>query len=146
MRRGLMLLCATSMAAFPVYAAAQNTGPSRSDSLVFEREVFEYPNYDRRNPFAPLLSSAEGGPRFERLRLLGIVYSEDPRLSLVTLTDGDEEGERRPSYRVRVGDRIGNSTVLEILPRSVVLEVDDFGLTERRVLKIRSRTQGQGGP
>lgn len=147
MKRGLMLLAVTSLVILPEMASGQDTGPPPAgDSLVFEREVFEYPEYERRNPFAALLSAAEGGPRFERLRLLGIVYSDDPRMSLVTFTDGAAEGERRPSFRVRVGDRIGNSVVLEILPRSVVLEVDDFGLTERRVLEIRSRIQGQGGP
>jgi hypothetical protein len=141
-----MILCVSSMMMIPAFAVAQDGGQSESDSLVFEREVFGYPQYQRRNPFLPLLSSAEGGPRFERLRVIGIVYSEDSRLSLVTFADGDEEGDGRKSFRVRVGDRIGNSTVLEILRRSVVLEVDDFGLTERRVLEIRSRTQGQGGP
>jgi hypothetical protein len=145
-KNGLMLLGATSLLMIPSVVSAQGGGPPAGDSLVFEREVFEYPSYQRRNPFVPLLSAAEGGPRFERLRLVGIVYSQDPRLSLVTFTDGDEEGERRPSFRVRVGQRIGNSVVLEILQRSVVMEVDDFGLTERRVLEIRSRTQGQGGP
>jgi len=146
MKEGLVLLGLASLLTLPALASAQDAGDPAGDSLVFEREVFEYPRYERRNPFAPLLSSAEGGPRFERLRLLGIVYSEDPRLSIVTFTDAADAGERRPSLRARVGDRIGNSTILEILPRSVVLEVDDFGLTERRVLEIRSRTQGQGGP
>ena len=146
MKNGLMLLGVVTLVALPSVAVGQDTAPPLGDSLVFEREVFQYPVYERRNPFAPLLSSAEGGPRFERLRLLGIMYSEDSRLSLAMFSDGPQEGERRPGFRVRVGERIGNSVVLEILPDSVVLEVDEFGLTERRVLEIRPRTEGQGGP
>lgn len=146
MKRALMVLGVTSLVAFPTMLWGQGGGRSAGDSLVFEREIFAYPAYERRNPFAELLGSAEGGPRFERLRLLGIIYSEDSRMSLATFTDGDDVGARRPSFRVRVGERIGNSVVLEILLHSVVLEVDEFGLTERRVLTLRSRTRGQGGP
>ena len=60
-----------------VEASAQNPPPD-STALVMEREVFQYPEYARRNPFAPLLSAEGGGPRFERLVLLGIMFSSDP--------------------------------------------------------------------
>ena len=150
MRQGLILL-GLGLLVVAVPAAAQDQGPppEQPDSLVFEREVFDYPSYDRRNPFAPLLGAAGGGPRFEQLTLQGIVFSpDDPRLSVATFRTTAAEGERRTgsTIRARVGDRIGNSLVLEILERSVVLEVDEFGLTETRVLELRPRTGGQGGP
>ena len=44
-------------------------------ALAFEREVFTYPEYARRNPFKTLLAADGGGPRFESLLLLGILYS-----------------------------------------------------------------------
>ena len=150
MKRGLMLL-GVSMLVAPLALHGQDAGPppTQGDSLVFEREVFDYPRYERRNPFAPLLSAAEGGPRFERLQLMGIIHSERAERSIALFGDNsNDSGERRPnsSFRVRVGERIGNSVVLEINPRNVVLEVDEFGLTERRVIELRPRTSGQGGP
>lgn len=48
----------------------QTLEPPRTAELVFEREVFEYPRFPRRNPFVPLVA-AEGGPRFEQIRLRG---------------------------------------------------------------------------
>jgi len=149
MKQGLILLGFAAIFAAPLAAQDQGGPPAEEpDSLVFEREVFDYPSYDRRNPFLELLGSAGGGPRFEQLNLMGIVFTSDPRLNVATFNTSAGDQERRPgsTIRARVGDRIGNSLVLEILERSVVLEVDEFGLTERRVLELRPRTGGQGGP
>jgi hypothetical protein len=139
---GLLLVTAG-----PIAAQDPTTAPTAGDTtaLVFEREVFRYPEYARRNPFASLLTS-EDGPRFEQLRLLGIIYSADRSKSVAMFTDAAPEGERRPSYRLRVGDRLGTAVVLDIQPRHVVMEVTEFGLAERRTLELRPRTEGQGGP
>ena len=61
--------------------------PTRPDSvsLVFEREVFFYPQYERRDPFAPLVSGDETGPRFEGLRLFSVIHSSDPANSVALL-------------------------------------------------------------
>jgi len=148
MKQGLILLGFAFLFVLPLSAQDEGGPPAEEpDSLVFEREVFDYPQYDRRNPFAELLGSAGGGPRFEQLTLKAIVYTSDPRLNVATFSTSTGD-ERRPgsTVRARVGDRIGNSLVLEILERSVVLEVDEFGLTDRRVIELRPRTEGQGGP
>ncbi len=138
---------------FPALGLAQETPPQEraATELVFERELFTYPSVTRRNPFRPLVSGDSGGPVFESLTLMGIVYSQDPSLSLATLStytlsvaqDGTVsttgEGE---SYYMKVGQTIGNITVVEINKESVVVEVEEFGLTDRKTMYLLNRRQG----
>jgi hypothetical protein len=90
----------------PETAQAQEPPPPPPDSveLVFEREIFVYPSYARQDPFQNLLDMDESGPRFEDLVLLGIVYSDDPNLSValfggaeVEMTDPETEGAGQPA-------------------------------------------------
>ncbi len=138
----------------PAAASAQNPPPQDTD-LVMRREVFRYPDYARRNPFAPLLSADGGGPRFERLVLLGIVFSADSSKSIALFGEGSAmnvaTGEisvvsGAQTYRLRVGESIGNTTILEIHERRVLVGVDEFGQSEQHTMELRRRTVGQGGP
>ena len=134
--------------------------PGDSLTLAFEREVFTYPDYARRNPFRSLLGGDEG-PRFESLLLLGILYSpfagesialfaegtraitpataSSPETYTVELTGG--------TYRVREGEIIGNGnvTVRTIEVDQVNIEVEEFGLFESRTMLLPRATSG-GGP
>ena len=114
--------------------------------LVFEREAFFYPRYDRRNPFLPLTAGDEFGPRFEEIDLTGIIFSANTERSVAMFglratQDGDGAGRR--SYRVRRGDTLGNVRILEIQETRVVVLVEEFGLTEQRILELKR--PGQGG-
>lgn len=140
------------LAASAAPAGSQETPPPpRQDTvsavdLVFEREVFFYPRYERRNPFSPLLSGAESGPRFEEIHLIGIIYSADPSRSvamfgLKTPPSGDAGGAK--SFRVRRGEQLGNVRVLEIQETRVVVQVEEFGMTEQRIMELPR--PGQGG-
>ncbi len=151
----LLLLLGTGLGAGSAGALrAQETPPQppptqpRPDSLdlVFEREAFFYPRYERRNPFRPLTAGDEYGPRFEELELAGILFSPDPERSwaLFGLRDAQEgEGVGPQSYRVRRGDSVGNVRVLEIQESRVVVHVEEFGMTEQRILELPRH--GQGG-
>lgn len=128
----------------------QRPPPQRPDTadLVFEREVFFYPQYERRNPFVPLLDGAEGGPRFEEIRLLAVIYSSNPDLSVALFGPRAGEGEAeqqaaRQTYRARRGERLGNVRILEIQQTRVVVEVEEFGLTEQHIMELQR--PGQGG-
>jgi len=150
--RGLLLL-APVLSLLPREALAQTPPPGqaqRPDSavLVFEREVFFYPQYERRNPFRSLASGRESGPRFEEVTLVGIVFSPNPDLSLAVLGPrgqggGGTQPARGRSFRERKGDSLGNFRILEIQPTRVVVEVEEFGLTEQRIMELRR--PGQGG-
>lgn len=133
---------------------AAPAGPPPQVDLVFEREIFRYPGTQRRNPFHPLLSDA-AGPQFDRIRVLGIIYSSDPSLSVVSLTTapadagaggggGGQYAQAGSTVRLRVGESWGNTRILEIHPDRVVVEVTEFGVTEREVLTMPTR-RSQGG-
>ena len=140
-------------AVVPLVAGAQEPPPPPpplppdTADLVFDREVFFYPQYERRNPFVRLLSGAEGGPRFEEIRLIAVVFSPDPSRSVATFgprAQGEvEQQAARRTYRVRRGEQLGNVRILEIQPTRVVVEVEEFGLTEQRIMELQR--PGQGG-
>jgi len=116
---------------------------------VFEREVFQYPAFQRRNPFIPL-EGAQGGIRFEQLSLIGIMFSPDPTASVAVLSTGGvqiaDDGTLSPvegdAYNVKVGQTIGNTTIREIQRDRVIVDVSEFGLTDRRTMFFNSRRQG----
>jgi len=119
---------------------------ARADSveLLFEREVFRYPRGNRRNPFLPL-TGEDAGPRVEDLLLSGVILSEAPGGSIALLRTraparpSAREGTATPapSLRVREGDRLGSLRILSIEQRRVLVEVDEFGVREIRVLELR---------
>jgi len=131
----------------------QQAGPQRPDTaeLVFEREVFAYPRFERRNPFRPLVGTGDAGPRFEELSLLGVIYTDDPEASVALLATGATTGPDGSvsyggggeTYRVREGQSLGNVRVLDIQPTRVLLEVTEFGMTEQRSLELNR--PGEGG-
>lgn len=149
---GLVGLLAAPGAAWAQEGAAQQEAPpAQPASLVFEREVFTYPSFERRNPFESLLATSAGGPRFEQMRLEGIIYSETPGASIALVSAG-RMGAANPdapgravgqSTRLRVGERWGNVRVREIRRTQIVVDVEEFGLIERRIMDLPTR--GQGG-
>ena len=151
-RRTLALAAGAVLAAFPDVGhaqAPQQQGPPPEPELVFEREVFQYPAFQRRNPFLPL-EGAQGGIRYEQLSLIGIMYSSDPTASVAVLSTGGvevaEDGTLAPvegdAYNVKVGQTIGNTTIREIQRDRVIVDVEEFGLTDRRTMFFLSRRQG----
>ena len=112
------------------------------------REVFAYPTFTRRNPFVPL--EAAGNLRYEQLSLIGIMYSTDPTASMAVLStggvsvapDGTTSAIPGDGYYAKVGERIGNVTIREVQRDRVIVDVEEFGLTERRTMFIASRRQG----
>lgn len=124
------------------------TSPPSQDTiqLVFEREVFSYPSGARRNPFRPLTGPGDAGPRFEELVLLGAIQSLDPASSVALLAVGSG-GVPEQTYRLRVGQRLGNIRVVEIRSsREIVVVVDEFGLQERRMMEVRRTAPEAAGP
>lgn len=137
-RAALVVIALAVWPAGPRPAAAQESRPPEEGELelVFEREVFTYPAFQRRDPFAPLATAADAGPRFEDLVLLGVIYSPDPDRSVALLGAGDR------TYRVRRGQVLGHTRILEIQPTRIIVEVEEFGLFERHVLELRKRAEG----
>ena len=153
----LLLALLAGGIALPAAALAQETPPATppaqqaATELVFEREVFTYPTFQRRNPFAPLSGGNQGGPRFEQLRLVGIIYSGDPSSSVAVVgTSTVEYSEDAstvtvqpgPSWYLKVGQSVGNIRIVEIHRDQVVVEVEEFGLTEQKIMQLQTRRLG----
>jgi hypothetical protein len=136
--------------------------------MISEREVFDYPTFQRRNPFRPLLGD-ESGPRFEQVELRGILYDKTNSGRSIAILGLRVQAERQiqqivqrqvaaqesttaprqdtiyvpePTERLRVGQRWGNMRVASIQEDHVVLSVTEFGITEQRTLRIVVRRQG----
>jgi hypothetical protein len=113
-----------------------------SVQLIFEREVFTYPTFERRDPFRPLTGDeSSGGPRFEDLVLLGVVLSPNARASVAVIgarppgATSDQAPTR--TFRLRPGESIGNVRVIDVRRREIVVEVADFGARDTRTLSLR---------
>ncbi|NIP60476.1 MAG: hypothetical protein GWO00_21850, partial [Gemmatimonadetes bacterium] len=94
---GLVLLAFALVPAAGVAAQERSSPPAQDQDtteLVFQREVFTYPQFERRNPFEPLVGAGDGGPRFEELALLGIILSPQPPLSVALVATGVQFTER----------------------------------------------------
>ena len=117
---------------------------------MLEREVFQYPSFTRRNPFRPLLGADGGGPRYEQLSLIGLMYSPDVSASVAILSTGGvavaEDGTTAPiagdTWNLKVGDSIGNTTIVEIRRDAVIVDVEVFDATERHTMTFVSRIEG----
>lgn len=101
--------------------------------LVYRREVFQYPRGARPDPFRSLLSSEEMGYRIEDMRLTGVIYSPNSRVSVAVLT----ESVSKKRFRLKVGERLGGITVAAIHPRQVDVVVNEFGVVRRETLQLR---------
>lgn len=134
-----------------VAVSGQDQPPPRGTDaeLVFEREVFEYPSFTRRNPFRPL-SGPGGELRYEDLSLIGIMYSVDGAQSVAVLSTGgvqvNEDGTTAPidgdAFYLKVGEQVGNVTIVAIRRDAVVVDVREFDAVERRTMNFVSRRQG----
>ncbi|MGH7553537.1 MAG: hypothetical protein ACREMQ_10985 [Longimicrobiales bacterium] len=143
-----MAALVVSGAAAPVVAqqASSSQPPARPVSaivtrtedpkLIFEREIFTYPAENRRDPFKPL---GNLGPMFEDLKLRMIIYSRVPNQSVVVLADGAKK-----TYRLRRGQTLGNTTVIEITPTRVIFVVEDYGNRRQEILDIRPNKETEG--
>lgn len=152
-RPALLMAAAASLTLAPELVAQDPTpppAPQPAAELVFEREVFTYPGFTRRNPFRPLDAADSGGPRFERLSLIGIMYSPDPGAGVAVLSTGGvtvaEDGTMSAvdgeAYNAKVGDRIGNTTIVEIRRDAVIVDVEVFDSVERHTMTFVSRIGG----
>lgn len=115
----------------PGAAAAQ--APGTDTALVYRREVFQYTAASRPDPFRPLLGGEDLGVRIDALRLTAVLYDPNQNRSVAIFSRADMPG----SLRLRVGQRLGNITVLRILPRRVDVRIDELGVSRVESLTVR---------
>ena len=144
MRKSFRVIPALLLALLAVPAAAQEGQPPQQEApdpgegevrLVYEREVFDYGAASARDPFEPLIGAdGQMGPTFQDLALRGIIFSTGRGQSVALVVDRSGK-----IYRARMGDIIGNATVLEIRPLEVLFAVEDFGVTRQEMLRLKDK-------
>ena len=125
-----------------------------SDGLSFHREHFSYAAEDRRDPFSPSGAPGAVNPMIGGVRLLGIIHHPHARLSVVLLqvrVQSEAEGQDGPAQewpstgvRLRIGDSVGGTSVAEIHPDHVVMEISSPNGVDRRVLAMSGGEGGRG--
>jgi hypothetical protein len=130
-----------SPAAVPQAGATsvQDTTPADSagkpKELEMYRETFAYSGA-ARDPFNSLLNMAKNGPELADLQLVGIYRNlRTPNASIAVFREKD--GGKR--HKLRAGDQVGRSRLVQIRDREVVFMIEDFGFERQETLSLRKQ-------
>ena len=99
------------------------------------RETFAYSG-SIRDPFNSLLNMANAGPEVADLQLVGIYLNMRVPSGSVAVFREREGGKR---HKLRAGDQLGRSRVVQIRDRDVVFIVEDFGFERQETLSLRKQ-------
>jgi type IV secretory pathway VirB10-like protein len=131
----------TSVATQPDSAAPQGQDPAWADSvrkakeMEMSRETFAYSGAPR-DPFNSLLNAAKSGPEVADLQLVGIYQNlQSPNGSVAVFREKD--GGKR--HKLRSGDQLGRSRLMQIRDRDVVFMIEDFGFERQDTLSLRKQ-------
>ena len=130
---------AVGAALLPLAAAPATAQTAATAASVYEREVFEYPSLGRRDPFRALNAGEQIGPRFDDLRLSGVLFNESIG-SVATLAD-ENTGRR---YRVREGDTLGEARIVAIRVDEVDFLITAFGISRQETLRVKRDKESEG--
>jgi hypothetical protein len=115
-------------------AAAEDSARKAKD-LELSRETFAYSGA-ARDPFNSLLNMAKNGPELADLQLVGIYQNlRSPSASVAVFREKD--GGKR--HKLRAGDQVGRSRLVQIRDRDVVFTVEDFGFERQETLSLRKQ-------
>jgi hypothetical protein len=99
------------------------------------RETFAYSG-STRDPFNSLLNMEKAGPEVADLQLVGIYQNlRSPSASVAVFRE--KEGGKR--HKLRAGDQLGRSRVVQIRDRDVVFMIEDFGFERQETLSLRKQ-------
>jgi hypothetical protein len=120
----------------PPPTTVSSTSSSRPE-IAINREVFQYDQAGRRDPFASLLMTSDLRPLFSDLLLVVINYDPQGRNSVAIMRDATTKEQ----YRVRQGQLIGRMRVAAIEPKRVMFTIDEFGFSRQESLVIGDTTK-----
>jgi hypothetical protein len=120
-----------------VSAEAQKVLPfyDELDDLLLVPEPYYYESMGRRDLFVSLVSrdsreiETGGIPSSDELVVVGILWAENDRFALAEAADGT-------SMILREGSRVGDGTVLQVLPDRIVIHVTAFGTSHDVTLPL----------
>lgn len=142
---------ARAAAPAPASAAADSVRPAAvvasNDSVVWadsvrkakeiemSRETFSYGGA-ARDPFNSLFNMAKNGPELADLQLVGIYQNLRTQSRSVAVFREKEGGKR---HKLRAGDQVGRSRLVQIRDRDVVFMIEDFGFERQETLSLRKQ-------
>jgi hypothetical protein len=107
----------------------------KAKELEMSRETFAYSG-STRDPFNSLLNMAKNGPEVADLQLVGIYQNlRSPSASVAVFREKD--GGKR--HKLRAGDQLGRSKLVQIRERDVVFMIEDFGFERQETLSLRKQ-------
>lgn len=119
----------------PVDQAAWADSVQKSKETEMYRETFAYSG-SIRDPFNSLLNMAKAGPEVADLQLVGIYQNMRVPSGNVAVFREKEGGKR---HKLRAGDQLGRSRVVQIRERDVVFMIEDFGFERQETLSLRKQ-------
>jgi hypothetical protein len=124
---------AAMAAAVDSVALADSLQKARETEM--SRETFAYSG-STRDPFNSLLNMAKSGPEVSDLQLVGIYQNMRTPSGNVAVFREKEGGKR---HKLRAGDQVGRSRVVQIRERDVVFMIEDFGFERQETLSLRKQ-------
>jgi hypothetical protein len=107
----------------------------KAKEMEMTRETFAYSGASR-DPFNSLLNMAKNGPELADLQLVGIYQNlRAPDASIAVFREKD--GGKR--HKLRAGDQVGRSRLIQIRDRHVVFMIEDFGFERQETLSLRKQ-------
>jgi len=107
----------------------------KAKEIEMSRETFSYGGA-ARDPFMSLLNLAKNGPELADLQLVGIYQNlRNPSGSVAVFRE--KEGGKR--HKLRAGDQVGRSRLVQIRDRDVVFVIEDFGFERQETLSLRKQ-------
>jgi hypothetical protein len=107
----------------------------KGNEMDMSRETFAYSGA-ARDPFNSLLNMAKSGPELADLQLVGIYQNlRAPSASVAVFREKD--GGKR--HKLRAGDQVGRSRLIQIRDRDVVFIIEDFGFERQETLSLRKQ-------
>jgi hypothetical protein len=107
----------------------------KAKEMEMSRETFAYSGA-ARDPFNSLLNMAKNGPELADLQLVGIYQNlRAPGASIAVFREKD--GGKR--HKLRAGDQVGRSRLVQIRERDVVFMIEDFGFERQETLSLRKQ-------
>jgi hypothetical protein len=107
----------------------------KAKEIEMSRETFSYGGA-ARDPFVSLLNMAKNGPELADLQLVGIYQNLRTPASSVAVFREKEGGKR---HKLRAGDQVGRSRLVQIRDRDVVFMIEDFGFERQETLSLRKQ-------
>ena len=116
--------------------AAVSDSVRRAREIDVQRETFAYGG-GTRDPFASLINSNKTGPELADLDLVGVYLDlRTPANNVVVLREKGTDGKR---HKMRVGDQLGRSRLVQIRARDAVFMIADFGYERQETLSLRKQ-------